>query len=238
MNSKARNEAWLVDQYDPDNWLRIPEFGVLPRDVSFDGFAFPVVTPKSKHYGERLLIRALLRTVRRLVQQQHQSQSAAHQLWLAVLQRIDQSEKSNTLSVSTEEASAAYYSICMTSLANADRWISGGTIKVSTTLFLNEVRFVSEVIAQWVDIQRLGASLALEKTIRNMREAASQRGRIAADIRHSKEGGARAKRDAIRAIWATGKHANRDLCAEQECAGLEMSFAAARKALRNMPNSR
>ncbi len=39
----------------------------------------------------------------------------------------------------------------------------------------------------------------------------------------------------IREIWATGKYTSRDICAEQECANLEMSFTAARKALRNTP---
>ncbi len=44
-----------------------------------------------------------------------------------------------------------------------------------------------------------------------------------------------AKRAAIRDIWASGKYSSRDICAEQECAALGMSFSSARKALRRTP---
>ena len=58
----------------------------------------------------------------------------------------------------------------------------------------------------------------------------------AAEARHSKPGGSRSKRESIRQIWATGKYSSRDICAEQECQALGMSFSTARKALRGMPN--
>lgn len=58
----------------------------------------------------------------------------------------------------------------------------------------------------------------------------------AANARHSKPNGARAKAEAIRKVWASGKYSSRDICAEQECAGLDMSYSAARKALRNTPD--
>jgi len=63
-----------------------------------------------------------------------------------------------------------------------------------------------------------------------------QKAKAAANARHSKPGGSREKQDRIRAAWATGKYTTRDICAEQECAALDMSFAAARKALRNTPD--
>lgn len=60
-----------------------------------------------------------------------------------------------------------------------------------------------------------------------------QTAKAAANARHSQPGGSRDKQNQIREIWATGKYSSRDLCAEQECAALGMSFSAARKALRN-----
>ena len=57
----------------------------------------------------------------------------------------------------------------------------------------------------------------------------------AANALHDLPGGSRAKKENIRTIWASGKYTSRDICAEQECAALEMSFSAARKALRNTP---
>jgi hypothetical protein len=65
--------------------------------------------------------------------------------------------------------------------------------------------------------------------------AVSLANRAAADARHGKAGGTRDKRAAIQAAWASGKYSNRDLCAEQECAALGMSYSTARKALRNTP---
>lgn len=60
--------------------------------------------------------------------------------------------------------------------------------------------------------------------------------RKAANARHNKAGGSREKHEKIRKIWATGKYSSRDVCAEQECAALDMSFSAARKALINTPD--
>ena len=59
--------------------------------------------------------------------------------------------------------------------------------------------------------------------------------RKAADARHGQPGGSRDKRDEIRGMWATGNYQSRDVCAEQECSNLGMSFSTARKALRNTP---
>jgi len=62
-----------------------------------------------------------------------------------------------------------------------------------------------------------------------------QTARKAADVRHDLPGGSRDKHQQIRDIWATGKYSSRDICAEEECAALDMSFSTARKALRNTP---
>lgn len=64
---------------------------------------------------------------------------------------------------------------------------------------------------------------------------ASYRGHFRAEKLHSKPGGSRDKRSQIVAIWATGKYTTRSRCAEEECAELGMSYDAARKALRNIP---
>lgn len=63
-----------------------------------------------------------------------------------------------------------------------------------------------------------------------------QTAQIAANARHNQHGGSRDKQQQIREIWATGKYSSRDICAEQECAALGMSFSAARKGLRNTPD--
>ena len=64
---------------------------------------------------------------------------------------------------------------------------------------------------------------------------AQKQGKSAAEARHSKPGNSRDKQTAIRAAWASGKYSSRDLCAEQECAALNMAPGTARRALRNTP---
>jgi hypothetical protein len=79
---------------------------------------------------------------------------------------------------------------------------------------------------------RTGIGLGLQSS----KAKASRRGQVAAAALHDKPGGSRSKADAVRAAWATGNFESRDICAEQECAALGMSFSAARKALRNTPD--
>ncbi len=54
----------------------------------------------------------------------------------------------------------------------------------------------------------------------------------AADAKHDGPTGKRTAKETLRTIWASGKYSSRDICAEQECAALGMSFSTARKALR------
>ena len=56
-----------------------------------------------------------------------------------------------------------------------------------------------------------------------------------ANKRHDMPNGTRAKRKNIVNLWASGKYSSRDICAEQECAALGMSYSTARKALIGTP---
>jgi hypothetical protein len=81
--------------------------------------------------------------------------------------------------------------------------------------------------------QRLGIALGqIDGAASGARRATAIK---AAEARHSKPDGTREKRAQMQAIWATGKYSNRDLCAEQECEALGISFSTARKALRGAP---
>jgi len=76
---------------------------------------------------------------------------------------------------------------------------------------------------------------AAKLALRTHTENATKRAKKAANALHDKPGGSRDKAKAIQGIWATGKYSSKDICAEQECAALEMSFKAARNALTNQP---
>lgn len=62
-----------------------------------------------------------------------------------------------------------------------------------------------------------------------------QTAQAAANARHDQPGGSRDKQRQIREIWSSGKYTSRDVCAEEECAALAMSFSSARRALTNEP---
>ena len=62
--------------------------------------------------------------------------------------------------------------------------------------------------------------------------------RAAANAKHDKPGGSREKKKRLREIWASGKYTSRDICAEEECAGLGMAYSTARRALFNTPEPR
>ncbi|WP_156404566.1 hypothetical protein [Curvibacter sp. PAE-UM] len=85
----------------------------------------------------------------------------------------------------------------------------------------------------------VAALVMAERNVRqraDMQLQATRRAKKAAEKRHGQPGGSREKREKIRAVWSSGKYSSKDLCAEQECAGLEMSFSSARRALRGAPN--
>jgi len=64
------------------------------------------------------------------------------------------------------------------------------------------------------------------------RLAITRKAKFAANKKH--EATNKAKEE-IKQIWASGKYTSRDVCAEQECAVLNLSFSTARKALRGTP---
>lgn len=74
-----------------------------------------------------------------------------------------------------------------------------------------------------------------EPTVVGSPEWRKQTAKAAANARHDLPGGSRDKQRQIRELWASGKYSSRDLCAEQECAALNMSISVARRALKNTP---
>ncbi len=76
---------------------------------------------------------------------------------------------------------------------------------------------------------------AKEKSIIGTPAQRQDQAKRAADALHDQPGGSRDKKKQMQEKWASGKYSSRDRCAEEECAALNMSFSAARKALRNTP---
>lgn len=71
-------------------------------------------------------------------------------------------------------------------------------------------------------------------TAEQLAQARSELARHAANVRHSQKNGAKEKHAKLIEMWRSGKYASKNVCAEEECAALGMSYAAARKALINV----
>ncbi|MFZ3017146.1 MAG: hypothetical protein WA056_01665 [Gallionella sp.] len=84
--------------------------------------------------------------------------------------------------------------------------------------------------------EEFGETSALLDGIR--KATASKKASAAVAVRHKNPDGktqkASAAKEKIVAAWKSGKYTSRDVCAEQECGGLDISFSTARKALRNI----
>jgi hypothetical protein len=100
-------------------------------------------------------------------------------------------------------------------------------------LFLGKT---AQEIAASIGVSPLQIAEVLKLNEENRRKIASSLGRKGAHALHSKPGGAYEKHAKLLEIFASGKYTSRDACAEQECAGLDMSFSAARRVLRNTPD--
>ncbi|MRR50918.1 MAG: hypothetical protein EG825_08380 [Rhodocyclaceae bacterium] len=101
-----------------------------------------------------------------------------------------------------------------------------GTLEAGEALALGTARVEKNML----QFEHVSTLMKLPKAV------LSERARVGANMRHAKPGGSHDKRRQIQEAWATGKYSSRDICAEQECAALGMSFATARKALRGTPN--
>lgn len=103
-------------------------------------------------------------------------------------------------------------------------------------LMIDELHHRSDAISEMNALEKALNNAASVVEVKMEKYKITTRTRAAANIRHSRPGGSREKQEKIRQIWATGKFTSRDKCAIQECDALEMSYEAARKALRNTPD--
>ena len=133
MNAKERSTAWAIDQLEPDNWLRIPDFGINPQDVAFEGFAFPMVTPSSKGRGLQCILREHVKTARALIRKEKRSLDKVKADFLEVLDMIDEKPESEHIDASRQQGMATFYII---SLQIAERASQYATDRNSKSLGL------------------------------------------------------------------------------------------------------
>lgn len=82
---------WLVDRQDPHNFLVIPEFGVMPKSVDWEGFASPLVHPDVKDREVANSLRVALIAARRNVMRNFKTLAEVKQLSDEVIKEVNPS---------------------------------------------------------------------------------------------------------------------------------------------------
>lgn len=114
----------------------------------------------------------------------------------------------------------------------------GGNVPEIVNLVCEATRAIE--ISNEYELYERGVIMGLEKAENDfevMQAISSMRGRQSADARHSKPNGAYDRQAKIQKIWASGKYASRDICAEEEYTSVGFgSFKSARNALKGTRN--
>lgn len=117
-----KNGNWLKHQNDPDNWITIPEFNVLPIDVNFNGFAYPILGPRANDFYWKVPIFDAVGAVRALARKRFDTlASLKEQLHKAIMSDeviIDPFEE-NPITWSTEQIFAWRYGTFFIHILNA-----------------------------------------------------------------------------------------------------------------------
>ena len=139
MNAKERAKAWEVDQFDPDNWLEIPEFGVLPKDVDFQGFAFPRVAPGKAGDGLRRIIREHVKTARYLIRKELLTLPEVRANYIQVLDMMGNDlDVVKEIDASHAQTMSTFYMVLMSSANQAQTYSFGGYERIVTERTLGE----------------------------------------------------------------------------------------------------
>jgi hypothetical protein len=107
-----------------------------------------------------------------------------------------------------------------------------GLLKIFDKAEKLELVFLSAYLYEQLLIcRRLGETTRI--AARNHEVGGYEKGCKAAAERHRRTNEAK---EQLKRIWAEGNYTSRDICAEQECGALGLSFSTARKALRKTPD--
>lgn len=229
MKDDRNLETLVRAPLDPDFWLEIPEFGINPISVSFKGFAIPIVEEGATISKFHLLIRQNVRTARQLVQLRFTSQEVLKNHWREYVTSDFDSEISLNHNIANIYMEIIFSQrVAMRDIENRNAPGLRRNTKNDNCLF--EMAKTAALFRSWaLTLQGIN-----DEPVNALMQKISERNRKSANARHSKPGASRDKQEMMRNKWIYGAFTDRDRCAEEECAGLNMSFSAARKALINV----
>ncbi|WP_439519085.1 hypothetical protein [Hydrogenophaga sp.] len=208
MFEMQKNFNWAVHQNDPNNWVKIPEFDVIPSTVSFVGFAYPILGPKDKGFLWRVPVWETVRTVRLLAKRRF---GTLLQLRVASRSLYEEDLLDPEREVfSDDQAFAFFYDAFFFNIERA-------VLQNGKTLVDEQARSVGLARAMEAAVQLMGGQRPNLVSVASARIALARSG---ADAKH-RDG--RQAREWIRAEWATHRGAydgNRSAFARDYCARL------------------
>ncbi|MDP2368468.1 hypothetical protein [Rhodoferax sp.] len=150
MNVKEMSKAWAVDQLDPDNWLEIPDFGIRPQDVVFEGFAFPLVSPIVRGYGLRRIIREQVKTARALIRKESLTLAEVKANYIQVLEMMMEGTHTAKIDATRAQTMSTFYMVSIGSADRASRYSFGNHNQVITERTRNACFEAIEQCAQGI----------------------------------------------------------------------------------------
>ena len=104
-----KNNNWHTHQNDPDNWIKIPEFNVLPQDVDFQGFAYPVMGPTTNDCWQvRVSVWEIVRAVRKQAKKRFKSLADLRAAHISLIDRVGLFDKEFTIETYSDDEVFAF----------------------------------------------------------------------------------------------------------------------------------
>lgn len=186
-----KNECWIEDQNDPDNWIVIPEFNIFPIDVKFEGFAYPIIGALNKDFQFLSPMRETLTNVRREARKRFSTLAALRAAAAQVEPKILEfaADEHKPLGISADEAFAWRYGYLLRDIRLAIQTRRG---KRSETAAI-AARIASTLSAM------VGATSLSDTQVKKIRSEQGRRG-AAGKLANDKNGKQAAKQN-VRECW-------------------------------------
>ncbi|VTU28404.1 hypothetical protein [Variovorax sp. PBL-E5] len=161
--TKAQFAAWEINEADPDNWLKIPEFDVLPRrEERYYGFEHPILTLGDDEESYRGEIRKLVKRARAELRRVFPTLRESLESRIAALELVSDEELAEAPRWDAKQRAAMQYFFIMIDLEFALRHAQPGH-QVAT--FISRA---ATTLIDWIDGGPLKAA-TYEKMIRSAR---------------------------------------------------------------------
>lgn len=127
-----KNHNWYRLQNDPDNWIKIPEFHIFPRDVNFEGFAFPILGDCADDFHFLVPIQEIVATLRKEARSRFSTLSELKSAYgRVIIEATEFDDSFLPIDVSPSDAFATRYEILMSMVERCVQWRRGKKIAES-----------------------------------------------------------------------------------------------------------